>query len=241
MTELTLVNKQPIEHRTEREDGILDVVEVFPTIQGEGPYAGKPAVFVRLAGCNLSSTCKLCDTDYTSNRRLVGPEELLSQVLVAAKWSTARPLMVITGGEPFRQALGKFLRIAGPKCQVQVETNGTLYDPTCEGLWHHTMVVCSPKSPRIHPRMEKVITHLKYVVQAGKVDPEDGLPTESLDSGVRPWRPCREDRFPGTIYVQPCDEHDPVRNRDNTQAALESCMKFGYTLCLQTHKILGLP
>jgi 7-carboxy-7-deazaguanine synthase len=54
--------KNPVRKQELTEDGSLDVVDIFPTIQGEGPNAGRPAVFVRLWGCNL--TCSFCDTDF---------------------------------------------------------------------------------------------------------------------------------------------------------------------------------
>jgi 7-carboxy-7-deazaguanine synthase len=42
--------------------GALKIVDLFYTIQGEGPYNGMPSVFVRLAGCNLR--CYFCDTNF---------------------------------------------------------------------------------------------------------------------------------------------------------------------------------
>ena len=49
------------------------VKEIFPTLQGEGAHAGRPAVFCRFAGCNLwtgreeharRAICRFCDTDF---------------------------------------------------------------------------------------------------------------------------------------------------------------------------------
>lgn len=231
------MNLQQIEKRIERADGALDIVDVFPTIQGEGPFVGRPCVFVRLAGCNLQ--CPLCDTDYTSNRRLVPADQLLEQV------DKARPagsyLIVITGGEPFRQACGRFVKAAIEKqYAVQFESNGTVHDLSMElGCWYRTSIVCSPKTGQINGRLAPYVTSYKYVITAGKVDPVDGLPLDSLGSGVRVARP--HDGFRGTVYAQPCDDRDPVKNAANTQAAIDSCMKFGYTLCVQVHKIIGLP
>lgn len=242
-------NLQVIEKRETRTDGALEVVDIFPTLQGEGPFVGHPAVFVRLAGCNLQ--CPGCDTDYTSNRKLWKVEELVPQVEVWAKKAlpSYRPLVVITGGEPFRQTLGPFVEaLLKKEYRVQIETNGTLYDPSMNGFWHTVVTVCSPKTPKLDTRLMPCIDHLKYVLRDGYVDPNDGLPTSSLLQEAPPARPWSY--FNGTVYVQPFDpgEDGPVplplhkaEKELNTQAAIASCMKYGYVLCLQIHKIVGLP
>lgn len=46
--------------RRRESGGLLQVQDVFYTIQGEGPFAGRTAVFIRLTGCNLR--CWFCDT-----------------------------------------------------------------------------------------------------------------------------------------------------------------------------------
>ena len=98
------INIQPIE-KLARSDGLrLDVHSIFATIQGEGPFTGHPCVFVRLAGCNLQ--CPGCDTDYTEDRRMMQIYEIaesVASVLKASGSTRAKvPLVVITGGEPFR-------------------------------------------------------------------------------------------------------------------------------------------
>jgi len=47
------MNQQPIEKQFLHPKGDLEVHSIFLTIQGEGPFTGQRAVFVRLAGCNL--------------------------------------------------------------------------------------------------------------------------------------------------------------------------------------------
>ena len=105
--------------------------EVFRSIQGEGVTAGTPAVFLRLAGCNLA--CTWCDTkyawdfnNYNFNREVVSlsMEEVERRLL-----SFDCPHLVITGGEPLLQQvelppLVSSLRRSGFFCEV--ETNGTL-------------------------------------------------------------------------------------------------------------------
>lgn len=238
---VTLPNKQPAEKPDYAEDGSLDVMEVFDTIQGEGPFAGEPAVFVRLAGCTL--VCPGCDTIYTgSGRKRLAIPDLCSDIFKYTNSLSDRRLIVVTGGEPFRQNLGPFARLAlSADHRVQIETNGTLAPD--DFPWLMADVVCSPKAGKVHPTVQAWCRNWKYVLQAGEVDPADGLPTSVLGNGVRPFR--LSDRQLATkehtVWVQPMDEGDPERNAANTRAAVESCMKFGYRLSIQTHKIAGVP
>lgn len=237
-SELPIVNSQVAEKCVAREDGALEVVDIFLTIQGEGPFAGEPAVFVRTAGCVLS--CPLCDTDYTSGRELKSVKQITQEVLGLINKYEREWLVVITGGEPLRQSCGPLVRkLYDEGLRVQIETNGMVNDRTLteETAISNFTVVCSPKGS-VHKDLRANIKYLKYVVKAGQVDESDGLPTSALDLDLRPERPWPE--FNGKIYVQPCDEKDEVKNKANMQAAIKSCMDFGYTLSLQLHKYAGL-
>ena len=121
------INTQPPEV-VQRTDGVdIDLHSVFRTIQGEGPHAGRAAVFVRLAGCNLQ--CPLCDTEYTEGRTEHRSLVLAEQIDVAFGKDSPLPtgLVVITGGEPFRQNIGRFVaQLVKLGFHVQVETNGRL-------------------------------------------------------------------------------------------------------------------
>lgn len=239
------LNNQPVEKVDYREDGSLEVVNIFDTIQGEGPYAGFPAVFVRLAGCTLQ--CPNCDTDYTTGRRRLFVQEVLTEINKATSWIDVdhseypgrlhRPLIVLTGGEPFRQNITPLTnQLLSAGFLVQVETNGALHDPRFN--YNLATVVCSPKTT-VHPAMWKKITALKYVVRAGEVNEADGLPTRVLGLPLPPPRP-NKNYFHGYVYIQPEDSRDAERNQANIQAAVQSCRKFGYILSLQQHKIIGL-
>lgn len=222
------LNSQPPESSVEGFLGYLDIHSKWNTIQGEGPFAGEPASFIRLAGCNLK--CPLCDTDYTSNRKI----ETIDSIV---RWAESQPyeLVVLTGGEPFRQELAQL--IAGLYRSgkiIQIETNGTQYNKIPRGC---VTVVCSPKTPMIHPEMERIVKAWKYVIRHDAVDSLDGLPTSALGMKKPPARPSNN----AEIYVQPCDDKDEEINRLNTQAAVDSVMKFGYRLCLQVQKIIQMP
>lgn len=79
-------------------DYTLDVSEIFFSLQGEGPYLGRPFVFLRLAGC-IEPYCPFCDTKYSWKSKKVYKLDQLIEVI----WSFDLKNIVITGGEPFLQ------------------------------------------------------------------------------------------------------------------------------------------
>lgn len=207
----------------------LVVHSIFPTIQGEGPFAGYPATFVRLSGCNLQ--CPLCDTDYTGGVRYRGAD-LLKKVADAR-------LVVITGGEPFRQPEGlvDFVwRCSKKGILVQIETNGTLRAP--DDLLSSAAIVVSPKTGSVHRSILVRAKAWKYVARAQDIDDTDGLPNRALDHPAVP----RLARPPAgaKVYLQPADEQDDTLNYFNTKAVVQSCLTHGHILCLQLHKIVGV-
>jgi len=229
------MNEQKPWPRFNAPDGHLQVFKIFRTIQGEGPLVGTPAVFVRLAGCILQ--CPWCDTDYTSTSM----EWSVSQVIdLIERTGREDRLVVITGGEPFRQnpvPLIRQLLLEGYK--VQVETNGVKIPKDLPWDDSSFCVVCSPKisvDPQLQARGLIGRVFWKYVLEAGYIG-VDGLPTRALGNDRPPGRP----NHPGAeVFVQPMDSGNEEQNRLNLEAAIESCRGHGYRLCLQTHKIAGL-
>lgn len=238
-----MLNKQPIE-KSVSDPTHLDVVDVFKTIQGEGPNAGKVACFIRLAGCNIN--CPLCDTNYTKGRRTVEVNKLYDMVS-----SLIEPgqLVVITGGEPFRQNLYDLFYTLSQTFKLQIETNGTVF-PSWFEMYTRELgeldITISPKTMQIHPAWssyDMFNLSWKYVISAGAVSEKDGLPTNVLGREYEVARPLNKKRAVqlGLIFVQPADEKNAEKDQANTQAAIDSCMKFGYRLCLQIQKIVNLP
>jgi 7-carboxy-7-deazaguanine synthase len=229
-----VINIQPIEKLDHHADGSVEVHSVFYTIQGEGPLTGHPAVFIRLAGCNLQ--CPQCDTEYTSKRQRMQPEEVVREV---QRVHPGPRLVVITGGEPFRQAIGLLTQLLEDTgYQIQIETNGTLPPP--DGLAGSTWIVVSPKAGKVHPTTAERAVAWKYVLNADSID-TDGLPIRALDHTASPRVARPPAGFPvGAVYVQPADLPNPTLSARNIRAVTRSCLVHGYTLQLQIHKLLGV-
>lgn len=100
----------------------LPIMEHFYSIQGEGFYSGRPAYFVRTAGCNVG--CVWCDVKESwdvEHHPVVQLDELTKQI-VASKAN----FCVITGGEPALYDLtGLISRLKNNNIEVAIETSGT--------------------------------------------------------------------------------------------------------------------
>lgn len=222
----------------------LQVRQIFPTIQGEGPFIGHPAVFVRLTGCNLR--CWFCDTTWDDEQdQHMTYDEIADSV---TRVITPGRLVVITGGEPLLQPVGPLVeRLVQRAMLVQFETAGSVFrEELVAGVSFGRMVqfVVSPKTPKVHSRWLHMRhgTHWKYPLRTGHVSPVDGLPTTSTQrkdfhaSAQRPpdWLPRKD------VYVTPVDETGDGDWQKNVPAVVQSAMKFGYTAQVQLHKVIGV-
>jgi organic radical activating enzyme len=191
---------------------VLQLVEIFYTVQGEGTHAGTPAVFVRLAGCNLS--CRFCDTDYAL-RSFAPVAEVVARVRDVGGDC---PTVVLTGGEPLAQAesvaLIDALRSEGRR--VHVESNGTIATELPPDVW----LTVSPKE-RLDPRMAARANEAKLIVD-GRV------PAEWIAE------------FPATtpVFLQP--EGNRPANVALAYDAVKAAPRR-LRLSLQTHKFIGVP
>ena len=100
----------------------LSLNEIFYSIQGETSLVGRPAVFIRLAGCNMR--CAWCDTSYAWEE---GEHTDIDNICHSVM-NYPTGIAVITGGEPLIQkdtvSLAERLSESGWK--VLVETNGSM-------------------------------------------------------------------------------------------------------------------
>lgn len=205
------------------------VKEMFLTLQGEGVQAGRRAVFIRFAGCNLwtgreqdreSAVCRFCDTDFvgmdgTFGGRYDSATKLAAQAKSLWERDNLAGFCVLTGGEPLLQvdaALIDALHAEG--FEIAVESNGTIAAPP--GIdW----LCISPKAGS-----EVVQTsgdELKLVW------PQPGIDLERIEA----W----DFR---NFLVQPMDCAESEAARD---AAIALAMERPrWRLTLQNHKLLGL-
>ena len=114
---------------------MLKVNNIFESVQGEGRYAGYPALFIRLSGCNKD--CDFCDTKYHKDGKDMTKEKLIKKI----KESKLK-YVVWTGGEPTLQIDEMYKIINATKNKFHhLETNGT---GTVNYKYFH-YVCCSPK------------------------------------------------------------------------------------------------
>lgn len=139
--------------------------------------------------------------------------------------------VVITGGEPLQQDIISLVMTLHHKYnfKVQIETSGMVNCPSIGTIFTMADIVCSPKTSKIHEAMNKVDAW-KYVVGVGtQISNVDGLPVKL----ARPYNDA-------PVYIQPLDEGDARRNKDNQELVIKIALKFNYRLSLQIHKVIGV-
>ena len=209
------------------------VREMYYTLQGEGVRTGRPAVFLRFAGCNLwsgrekdrsSAVCRFCDTQFVGTGGPGGGKFSTATGLadaVASHWpagdGNAKPYVVCTGGEPLLQLDTDVIEALHDRgFEVAIETNGTL--PAPPGIdW----ICVSPKAGA------------EVVLRSGH---ELKLVYPQREPEAQP------ERFAGFAFehflLQPMDSDE---REQNTRAAIDYCLRHPqWKLSLQTHKILGI-
>ncbi len=205
------------------------VKEMFLTLQGEGVQAGRRAVFVRFAGCNLwsgreedraTAVCKFCDTDFVGVNGAGGGRFADAMTLVDAVqgfWGEGTDLryVVLTGGEPMLQIDDALVdALHAHDFEIGVESNGTL--PAHPGIdW----LCISPKAGS--DVVQRSGDELKLVW------PQPGSAVDEMEA----WR---FDHF----LVQPMDCADAEGARDSAIAFVMA--RPNWRLTTQTHKMLGL-
>ncbi len=239
----------------------LFVTSLFYTLQGEGPFSGRPAVFIRLAKCNLA--CSFCDTFFDDGDWL-SIEDIKTKINILLDGKNKAKIgIVITGGEPMLQ------KNIAALCEafihhyafVQIETNGTIY----QKLPDEVTLVVSPKCVEKNNVATQYLTPhqhnldradcLKFVITRDESSVYHRLPDWAFE-------------FKKNIYISPMNIYnyspktsktlverstiDEVisfwepgllnmqKNQKNHEYAAKYCLEHNLILSLQTHLYAGI-
>ena len=202
----------------------LKINEIFYSIQGEGPFIGRPTIFIRLSGCNLR--CPVCDTKHDTGDTQ-SPKEILDTVrsVLEGVRGVDPPLLVVTGGEPLTQAITPLLTLLmDNKFQVHLETNGTLPPTNIPSpMLKEIFIVCSPKPG--HP----VNVELGRYINIYKLLVDDETQEDEIIPYILTQRP---------VYLQPLD--NGLRTPRNRKRTLVLCKKYNLGFSPQLHKLIGV-
>lgn len=222
------------------------VKEAFLTLQGEGTHTGRPAVFVRFAGCNLWSgkesgrdrpaCAQWCDTEFVGtdgeNGGRYDADGLTSVIDRLWPGHHDRPFVVMTGGEPTLQ-VDDALRVSlwEIDAEVAIETNGTT-DTDLSWVDH---VCVSPKGDTTVTRTQG--HDLKLIF---------GQPERGADPDVWEAKARAEEIAFERYYLQPMEPLPGPRHDFTWETNVDHTIQFVqshpfWRLSLQTHKMTGLP
>ena len=226
----------------------LPIAEIFESIQGEGTQAGMPALFVRLAGCNLwngqesgrekgTGNCSTwCDTDFIKKFFLTVPQ--LSEIIYKYVQDKKNALVVFTGGEPtlhHKKLEPLCQNLLMDKINVSVETNGTRDCYLLEMLYEHKFghVVCSPKKTK-QPEFGINVEPYKHIRIKRCNDLKIVYPTNTDAFGYFKKQNITYHR----LFIQPLDMGDCGKG------IIKQCLNYatlvGGTISVQTHKLMDL-
>lgn len=194
----------------------MKINEIFYSLQGEGRWAGTPAIFVRFSGCNLK--CDFCDTKHQEGK-LYTEDDLVREIaLYDAKH------VILTGGEPTLQITRSFVEKLHQQGKfIHIETNGTkaLGDDLC-CLFDWITV-----SPKAAPVCIQRIDELKVIYQGKGQDM-----ARYNDMSIT---------FNDCYYLQPCDVKNEAENARIIAETIEYIKQNPiWKISLQTQKILGV-
>jgi organic radical activating enzyme len=193
----------------------LEVVEIFYSIQGEGANFGKPAIFVRLTGCN--ENCWFCDTDWSH-----GTLMKVDEVLKAVQQFPCK-MIIWTGGEPTLQLTDDVLAHFNGYYHC-IETNGTNKVPSCIDY-----IACSPKvTPETLWANFTVVNEFRYPIGVGEMPPR----IEELPPAAN-------------YFVSPLFEGEEKKRFSRSEENLNYCIDFvkqhpAWRLSVQMHKLLNV-
>jgi organic radical activating enzyme len=217
-----------------RVEGEYKVSEIFYSLQGEGLNAGRPAFFIRLAGCNLN--CDFCDTPQKDNggwTRKASIHTHLDKLAMENSIHLFSAGLVITGGEPTLQIDTPLLDLACAFPWCDIETNGTNpIAPELDGfeIPPNIRISVSPKSEETLQQLMVTPSQIKVLVPSAV-----RACTDAVLTTLKYWhdKGC-------LIYLQPLD----VKDKEVNALHLNACLMLikwhpWMRLSAQLHKLLA--
>ncbi len=217
---------------------MINISEVFFSIQGEGVHQGVPTLFIRLQNCNLlpGHNCLYCDTGYAQKEggEKYTLERLMDKVdSFPIKYNT---WICLTGGEPLSQEdeLEKLVReLKKNFFQVEVFTNGSIPAPrwwTLVDSWVVDMKtpssgVCGISKDEWYNKRN--CDQVKFTVGTQ----EDLVWVHTQLSKFR-------NHFNGTFIVSPIFNQEAKMDREFASQVVDFCKRENVRLSIQVHKFI---
>jgi len=204
----------------------LYITSMFFTLQGEGPYGGLPALFIRLTKCNLA--CSFCDTFFDAGDWITFEAIEAKAKRTIENYFNGNPpawaisenggplhpdiVLVITGGEPTLQKnLTEFLRRqVGDYKAVQIESNGTVNLEIPKGV----TLVCSPKCAEKDGKATKYLAPTKQILQRADclkfvMSADQDSPYCEVPEWVHEWKA----RTGCQVYISPMNMYNDLPHK----------------------------
>ncbi len=136
---------------------MLNISEIFCSIQGESTYSGLPCIFIRLAGCNLR--CDYCDTTYSYESDI---SLSINDIITKVKEYDPVRLVEITGGEPLLQleVYQLFDSLHKDGYTILLETNGSI---SLKDVPDYVIKIVDVKCPGSGEEESFLIKNLEYI------------------------------------------------------------------------------
>lgn len=203
----------------------LFVTSMFFTLQGEGPYAGKPAFFIRLTKCNLA--CSFCDTFFDDGDWMTFEAISMKATQIIREYFQSKGngvpawvdtdgynpigsfpdvVLVVTGGEPLLQKnLMQYLNYAKKTFgAMQIESNGTIDQDVPE----HVTLVCSPKCAEKGGIATKYLAPTELILERADclkfvMSSDQDSPYSTIPDWAHNWKHGNSRKLDREIYISP--------------------------------------
>lgn len=220
------------------------VVETFgPTVQGEGPYAGRVCHFLRVGGCDFR--CSWCDSPHAVLPELVRANATrmsAAEVMDSLDALPSAPMLVISGGNPVLAHLEPFIPLAGERYDLlAIETQGSRWKDWLNDI---DSLVVSPKPPS----SGEATTHnrIQFDMFMGKAHGHRGLVLKIVvfDDADLAWAGVIHRAYPNVpLYLSAGTDQDEAGHADTVEsvASRYAWLCEAVTEELDLHNTIVLP